>query len=538
MRIVLRVLVVLIGVAACDLGVTNLNNPDRDRLLRTPGDVEALVGQLYQNFHNATIGGSNTALNPQLLVSGMESFSGLGNFEMGVRAAIPRNIPHVPNGRGNSGEAGNLRDFQRLSTTSRAAADVLRRQAASGFSFGSPDRDQRGKAFSQFALGVALGHLAMVYDSAAIVGPTDDPEAIPPLRGYKDVMTAALGWLDSARATVNANPTQFGSLSSTPPWIRGNTPDAQTFVRIIRSYKARMRAAEARSDTAVVDWNAVIGDAENGITADLNIDMNPAAGWNMVWVEQQYLFGAWHQMWQFMVGFADTSGGFDAWLAKPIENREPFPVVTPDLRFPRGVTRAEQQANSPAVPPAGQYFRNRREGDSQGNPLGFSNYDFYRFQAFRDAQRIGNYPVMTVAEMNLLRAEGHIRLNEVAQAGPLIDFSRVTRGGLPAVTGIADLTTPVPGGASCVPRVPQGPNYSSSACGNIFEAMKWEKRMETAFIGYGSWYFDSRRWGDLPAGTALHWPVPWQEMDARSQPFYHMPSAGTLAGAPRGKYGL
>ena len=132
MRTALRALLVLIGVAACDLGVTNINNPDRDRLLRTPADVEALIGQSYQNFHNATIGGSNEALNPQLLVSGMESFSGLGNFQMGVRAAIPRANPHVDNNRGNAGEAGNLRDFQRLSTTSRAAADALRRLAVPG----------------------------------------------------------------------------------------------------------------------------------------------------------------------------------------------------------------------------------------------------------------------------------------------------------------------------------------------------------------------------------------------------------------------
>src|SRR5256886_3823021 len=119
MRPLPRALVVLVGIAACDLTATNLNNPDRDRLLRTPGDVEALVGQLFQNFHNATVGGSNEAVNPQLLVSGMESFSGLGNFQMGVRAAVPRANPHVDNNRGNAGEAGNLRDFQRLSTTDR-----------------------------------------------------------------------------------------------------------------------------------------------------------------------------------------------------------------------------------------------------------------------------------------------------------------------------------------------------------------------------------------------------------------------------------
>src|SRR5207248_8966275 len=85
----------------------------------------------------------------------------------------------------------------------------------------------------------ALGDLAMVYDSAAIVAPTDDHQAIPPLRGYDSVKTAALGWLDSSVATVTANTAIFGSLPST--WIKGSGtgPDAAGFIRIIRSYRAR-----------------------------------------------------------------------------------------------------------------------------------------------------------------------------------------------------------------------------------------------------------------------------------------------------------
>jgi hypothetical protein len=63
--------------------------------------------------------------------------------------------------------------------------------------------------------------------------------------------------------------------------------------------------------------------------------------------------------------------------------------------------------------------------------------------------------------------------------------------------------------------------------------MKWEKRMETAFTGYAQWYLDSRGWGDLAEGTALEWPVPYQEMDARNQAFY--PSS---SGAARGTYGF
>ena len=550
-------LVVVVGLAACKepLDVTNVNNPDRDRVLAKPLDVEVLIGQLYQNFINATIGGSNNGLQPQLLTSGMESYSGNANFQMGPRGAIPRGSPHVPNGRGNPGEEGNLRDFQRLSVTARTAADALKRLSAPGFTIATPARDARALAFGQFVLGLSLGHLALVYDSAAIVRPTDslpsgiltldDIRTLLPLAGYSTVMGAGIAYLDSAIATVNANSTGF-PLPAT--WINGNPLTSAQFIQVVRSYRAKLRAGVARTPAAraAVDWNAVIADATFGITANLNVRMDAAAGWDVVWVIQHYLFQSWTQMWQFMVGFAADQASFDAWLGTAVANRTPFLVVTPDRRFPVGATRAAQQAASGCTstgcaPPTGNlYFRNRDGAqDIAGISLAFSFYDFYRFQSFFDAQRIGNYPVMAKAEIDLLAAEGYIRTGQFAQATALIDITRVGRGILPSVAGIANLTTPVPGGASCVPRIPVGPNFTSSACGNLFEALKWEKRMETAYIGYGSWYFDSRGWGDLPEGTALHWPVPWQELDSRFETLYDMPAtSGTLPGAARGTYGL
>ena len=63
--------------------------------------------------------------------------------------------------------------------------------------------------------------------------------------------------------------------------------------------------------------------------------------------------------------------------------------------------------------------------------------------------------------------------------------------------------------------------------------MKWEKRLETAFsCAYMCWFTDSRGWGDLPEGTAVQWPVPYQEQDARVHPYY-----GMAGNAAKGTYG-
>ena len=89
-----------------------------------------------------------------------------------------------------------------------------------------------------------------------------------------------------------------------------------------------------------------------------------------------------------------------------------------------------------------------------------------------------------------------------------------------------------------VPRVPTGPDFAHASCGNIFEAMKWEKRMETHSTHMGAWYIDSRGWGDLPQYTALDFPVPFQEMDVRKRAAYSTGGQGGIdAQANLGTYG-
>ena len=93
----------------------------------------------------------------------------------------------------------------------------------------------------------------------------------------------------------------------------------------------------------------------------------------------------------------------------------------------------------------------------------------------------------------------------------------------------------VPGGASCVPQVPQG--HGTVACGTILEAMKYEKRIETTYSAFGRFWIDGRGWGDLIAGTALEFPVPYQEMQTRLKPYYLL-GAGFGSAAATGTYGF
>jgi hypothetical protein len=540
--------VLALGFMACKdtLVVQDVTDPDRDRALGRPADVEAFIGSTYAQIQNATLGGSNDDLQTQLQVMGMENTSALANFAMGPRGAIPRT--QIENTRNSTGDVGNYRDFTVLHRAARMAVIGIARLKV--LTLGSPQQDARARAFARFVQGVAFGNLALAYDSAAILSENDDPQVIVPLSGYQAVMAAALTELDSAITIARAAPTAF-PLPTT--WINGNALDTTGFFQLIRSYKARFRASVGRTpaERASADWVSIIADANAGITADFNIASNPATGWDVVWPVQAFATGSanWHQMSQFWMGMADSSGGYDAWLALPNAQRAPFLVATADKRFPTGTTRAAQIADTLRANyrtfTGFPYIRNRPAGEDQpGQPLQISMYDFYRSRAFFAAVRIGNYPIMTRAEIRLLAAEGYIRTGNIGAAVARIDSSRFTNGQLPSLVtaGIADTVTALPGGVSCVPRVPNAAApagaYKASKCGNLWDALKWEYRLETMYTGYGMWYFAGRGWGDLPQGTALYWPVPYQEMDTRRKPFYSAGGVGGTGSSPNGNYGL
>jgi hypothetical protein len=531
-------------VAGCnDLKVTNPNQPDVAKVFGSPRDVETIVSRLFQQMYNGQLGSADDIFSQTITMS-FESSSQLGNFGMGTRGSIPRSP--IDNSIGNTVNAGNFRDFDFLSRNARGAANAIRALngfAAAGNTIGSPARDARAKSFAYFTLGYALGNLAMFYDSAAIITAAVPSDVVPGLSKSSDVMDVALQSLDSAIAIANSAAATTGTNGFPIPvdWLSQTTATSKAdFVKLARSYKAKFRAGLARTPAqrTAEDWTSIIADATNGITADFVIQVNATTGWSGAVLSQLATSTGWSQMTPFIVGMADTSLAYDAWLQQALLSRTPFLIQTPDKRFPAGADRATQTAVtgvSRAGPPAGSilYFRNRPPGeDTPADPWGTSWYDNWRSWAIRANGGNGPYVLFAVVENDMLAAEGYIRAGNFAAAIPLINKSRV-RAGLAGLTVINSLTDQVPGGTACVPRVPQPPNYNTTACGNIMEAMKWEKRTETNMIGYGQWFIDSRGWGDLVVGTALEWPVPYQELFARIKPSYT-----TTAVAAKGTYGF
>jgi len=536
--------VTVVGLAACkdeSLAVTNPNSGDTKRVLGTPNDAEALLGTYYRRWSSGVYG-STTNLEGMANVMSFMNYSSLANNCQNARAPFAGATNSNAPGNVCLGEQSRLYFF--MGEVNRVASSFLA-QVKGGLTLGSPARDNRAKAYAEFLRGLSIGYTALMYDSLAVITDVTGAEEAETLIGAKAGGDSAIAAFTRAIAYADIAPVGADGFPLPGTWIPSPTTfSAVEFKKLVRSYRARIRANMARTpaERQAVDWAAVVADAQNGITADHQITTNTVTGPGNSWRQQYLAFTTWHQMPPYFIGMADVSGSYAAWIAQPISERGAggvsFTMVTPDLRFPQGATRAEQN-NDFAIPSCQtaatkckRYFVNRPPGGDQNAGLGWgwSNYDHVRFISWNTAgdagsARNGNTPFFTLAENDLLAAEGLYRQGSFAAAGALVNKTRTTNGGLPAITAF-DATSPVPGGTTnCVPKVPVAP-FTVIACGNLWEAIKYEKRIETAYTHYAPWYLDGRGWGDLPKDTPLFWAVPYQDLQARGRPLDALYGAG------------
>jgi hypothetical protein len=502
----------LLGAMACqELAVTNPNEPDRDRATQQPVSAESFVASSFRSWWPN--GGHDDYPSWAFSTMANEITSGFADFGQLELSAEPRsgwnNSP--VNARNDVAEE----PWYDLYGTISAVNDALI-ATDSGLVVVDAQRTSRTRAVGKFMQGISHQYLAFYFDSAVVVDEklALDTITVPRFQGYKDVSKAAIEQLDSAITWANRGPDFTLPVDS---WLFQAMTRAQ-FVRLANSFaaKALAQTPRTRAERAAVDWAEVIRRVDAGVQTDYA----PVA-------QVDILFDDWKRLVArvrtgppsdfgrpsyWVLGPADSTQGFVNWVATPVANRQPFQIRTKDRRI--------QAASGPTA--AGTYVgynANNIFAVTRGT-YRFSHYYFRRYGTGTTWQT-GAQPAITVTEMNLLKAEALIRLNRAAEAVPLINLSRVAQGSLPPVT--VDGPPDEPG---CVPR------KLSGACGSLWDALRYEKRIEGLGVDGVTAFLDARGWQTLPENTVIHLPIPGRELGVLQREIYSYGGPGGQGSAP------
>jgi hypothetical protein len=508
---------------ACqDLDINNLNEPDGERALANPGDVESLIASSWTQYWSSTQSTESRVMPLSAWASeGAGTFANWANLFFAGQPRIAFDNAPTSDMHGTAdGHWGGL--YSALSNANEGLVSLDEGLVL------DPDGTRgsvtiRAEAFGKFVQGLMHGYLGMIFDQAWVFTEEDaasiedflgseDSEFVP----YPDVLEQAFASMDEAIAL-----TEEASFSI--PWIWGNNLSSQDLAKLANSFKARFLVYGARTpeERAALDWDRVIEYVENGITEDFVVDNTDESSSDYKYrMMAPIAFSLWADY--MLIGPGDISGAYQSWLETTPFGRTPFLITTPDRRITGADAAGDPDPNAP-----GKYFYHTGELISSNPERGPYLISFYKFRRWRDDVEDtsddtyyddGLMTVMTVDEMQLFLAEAYYHKGDLAGAAELINRTRTANGELPAVTAAG-----APQTADCVPRMRDG------SCGDLLNALMYERMIEgTGLEGPRAW-LDSRGFGRLLEGTALHLPVPGGELELLQQGYYTFGGTGEFS---------
>lgn len=505
---------VLTTVASCQsLEVVNPNTPAVNEVFSSGQNLEAALLGSWRAFWGVAQGARTNATYPvkQLAILANEMTSA----DVGDALSAVTAEPRFPIDNRNQGGWTNRKPWYDLYESISSAREAYQAIADGGLKVGAvtaaaPEGTdtQRARVFAKFLIGVNTIYLGMLFDQAYLTDEKTDPSAfVYELKPAAEVTANGIRILREAIAEARA--ARDFTLPTT--FINGQTYTRDELIRVMHSYiiRARVYGARTPAERAAVNWSEVLAQLDSGITtrsfaqqADQAIAATQSSYYQYSYLQTNGRTNT------RLVGPADTSGEYQRWLARPLGERAQITVVTPDRRI--------HAASGPTA--AGTRFAYL---PTQSMSTANGTYMHSRYRSIRylvppanNYHLTGLITTMSIDEMKFLRAEALLRLNRLSEAAALINPTRVASG-LPPVT-----VTGPPDGRACVPKRDDG------SCGDLFDALQYEKRIELypteALISFA----DARGWGRLIPGTPLHFPVHGRELELFGFPYYTFGGSG------------
>ncbi len=525
---------VALALVACqDMDVTNPNNPNQTSVQESPEDLETLIATSYLTFFDRAQ--QNNAALTAAVISG--SFGGgFGCFGTLERSSEPRVPITTIQGAGNQAHFFPWREWY----SAIAAANTGLRAIEEGdvtIRSGGSDQTERARAFAKFVQGISHGYVALSFDRGYVfsesvasdtLGFTGNNRQVQGLiRPYPEVADTALAQLQVALDIIQEHNVSLPS--QTPErWISGLSLSPAEFQQVIHTYMARIVAylPRDRQEKESADWDRVLFHLDRSLNADLAPVGAPGIvqhNFQRLIARQRATNPSDHIRPNYeTIGMADQSGGFQEWWATPWQNRMPWTMEVEDLRI-------VDPNRTPVVSQADQgegLYLGHHVANIWAAERGTAHRSYYYWHRFGTGNSWQDGPLVIIseAEHDLLRAEAHMWLGQPEMAIPLINKTRTTNGGLDPVTLDG---APMNANGHCTPR-----KYNGD-CGSLWDALRWEKAIETMGTeGYISWW-DRRGWQELVQGTEVHWPMPLADQELLEISVYSMGGGqGDSAPAP------
>lgn len=534
--------------AGCqDLDLPYYNKPDRFRAMAEPEDVEVLIYSTYRLWWTSA---HHNQPNRAISVMGNEMTTALTGASATYDVARePRET--IPNTQVYPGWWVMRRPWdQRWQVISNAVDGIqairsLDMKIYEGSGSDRIDVTDRALAFAYFTAGLGHIYLAFHFDQSYIFTPDmelredidfkDLARSGFNFRPYHEVAEVGRQLLRDALEIIENNPHSIPAR-----WMNQDDDiSAEDFKRIIHSFIARSLVYTPRSpeERAAIDWSdnegGVLYHLERGIEKDLYVKFETEI-WESPYQQfTQFINDA--RLANRLIGPADTSGAYQDWLAKPLNERTRFQIHTPDRRItgPTATSRGELIA-----------YQGRSAGLSNSSTRGRyldSHYYSVRY-GHQDSLRIPGTKLVTMTplEMDFLKAEAYYRLGQKDKTVEIVNRTRTRDRHIPAGSGttVAYPGLPpvtidgVPESEGCVPKKPYRNPDGTIPCGDLWDALMYEKRIELHALEAIIPYADARGWGQMVEGTLIHFPVTARELEIIGYPEYSFGGAGRPGGAP------
>ena len=479
-----------LGSCSKSLDVENINSPSTDAGLELS---KGLAKNLFQQFyfyeqHNLDSPG------PAMWVMadyGTATYANYGTRDMSEepRIALLNDPTYTYHG--------NYRDFWRGMYGIISSANIILKDIESGSSVieNGKDATPMYEGFSRMVQGIANGYIGMIFDQGYPLDEKTDTESLV-LQPWKVSVELGITQLNQAIYVFENN-----EFTIPDTWINGNAYTSGELAQIAHSYVARLMVYSARNkaQALAINWIEVIQHIDNGIKTDHAVISDGRSGNWMAWSKYYMARDDWGKIDMRIVNMIDPT----------LPANWPGTSSTEQLPNQGKITTIDKRANGDDEDGVKDYFVYKP--DNNRPERGYFRWTSYRcakYDEWINGEFYGEVPLMTVAEMQTLKAEAELQLGNLPGAIEVINNGTRTQ-----VGGLLDLPT-------------------TSTKEEVAAAIEYERNMELTLIGLGVEYFDMRRHDQLQDGSLLHFPVPAQQLEVEGLPFYTFGGINPQFGVP------